>query len=92
MHLQPGALEKIGDDGAGSLLFETQFRMRVQIMTKLRQEWQVLADAIQQSHGKLVLEYGKNPRHRWVCPNACCFVSVLAEKANEMNPPRIRGC
>lgn len=75
MHLQPGALEQIGDDGAGSFLFETQFRMRVQIMTKLRQEWQVLTDPVQQSHGKLVLEYGENPRHRWVCPNACCFFS-----------------
>ncbi|QTK82611.1 Hypothetical protein AT6N2_L1918 [Agrobacterium tumefaciens] len=56
MHLQPGALEKIGDDGARSLLFETQFRMGVQIMTKLRQKWHVLADPVQQSHGKLVLE------------------------------------
>jgi hypothetical protein len=73
MHLQPGTLEKIGDDGAGSFLFEAQFGMRVQVVAKLRQEWQVLADAVQQSHGQLVLEYGKNPRHRWVHPNACCF-------------------
>ena len=73
VHLQPGALKQIGDDGARSFLFETQFRMRVQIMTEFRQEWQVLADPVQQSHGKLVLECGKNPRHRWVCPNACCF-------------------
>lgn len=51
MHLHSRPFEKIGDDGAGSLLFKAQFRMSVEIVAKLRQEWQVLTDAVQQSHG-----------------------------------------